>query len=209
MKKTSGRTAEPFPNDRVRCGSTKALRPDFCVQGFLSRVWSAHYYTVLLGVACGLFLAGCDLIGVQGGDWQQTSFRIGEGVWTTSVPATWEIQEPDPSTNIIFASQWQDINFVILQRPGSVDDNASIRRMYDAAAAELFYFYELSFDPGAWVFQAKDAPSNPIRQYHQKVMDIPGTDYFLLGSCSFDTTMRETFDCESLLDSWQRVDKES
>ncbi len=155
-------------------------------------------------------LSGC--FGEKSGSFFETTFtdrfQIGETIWQLSLPSGWGKVTPPEGSEAIFLTRKGTDNFSILRRQG-MSENLS-QKIWDQAPHDFFFFEPISFTENAWEFQARTSASLPIREFWQKIFPIPGTDFFLLGSCSFEIKTSDSSDCETILNSWQiSVDKKT
>ena len=144
------------------------------------------------------FLFGCDEESSPITDNSAMKFQIDETVFEVTLPTNWNTLSPE--SEAILLAQKGNENFVITQNETSAE---TFKQILENAKKELEYFEILSSSETKWQFKAKNSIHSPLREFHQKIITIPNTDFYLLGSCSFETAISTSTDCENILKNWK------
>jgi len=136
------------------------------------------------------------------------AFKVGDTQWGLELPDTWQRVPSPEGFSTVFLAQQENKNFVILQEQGATENLAT--DIMAKAQEDFLEFESLDIDEeiNTFRFRGKTTLDNPIREFVQKVFIVPGTDAFLLGSCSWEPSISSSVDCQNIIDSWQiSVDK--
>ncbi len=145
---------------------------------------------------------GCDSPLVLDSD-ETTKFKIGETTFSVSLPGGWQKQVEENQNEMIFNAVKNRDSFVIIQRINQIKGEKAPAIIYKSAKNDFFYFEEKSFSEKnkSWVFHGKLKNNSNLEVYYQKIISIPNTDFFLLGSCASENL--ENNDCKSVIDEFE------
>lgn len=160
------------------------------------------YFRQSLLIAYCLLLTGCfGLENLGNNDEEGIVFQIGENAWTLILPENWTETAPEtlPDETVMIAQNLTQ-NFIIEQHLHYQEDLS--QKILEHASTIFHYFEGLDLAENQWSFKAQSQANKPLRTYYQKVFPIPGTQNYLIGSCSHETII-EANDCETILSSWK------
>jgi len=150
----------------------------------------------------GIILLGCESPVVLNSG-QESRFKIGETTFSVSLPNGWTKQTEENQNEMIFNAVNNQDSFVILQRMNQRGNTPST--VFASARSDFFYFEEKSFSEKklTFVFHGKIKNTSNLKAYYQKIIPIPNTDFFLLGSCASGNL--ESNNCEKLISGFKVV----
>ncbi|MCK5460396.1 hypothetical protein KAI58_00225 [Candidatus Gracilibacteria bacterium] len=155
-------------------------------------------------IVLSIILTGCSYSFMQE-EWNTGKFKISNVIFEYKLPKDWTILHDELNIKNILIAQKNDENFIIQQLG---DTKTLSQTLYKEASKGFFYFHPISFSDELLVFQGKPSVNSPLREFHQKIIPIPNTEFFLYGSCSFEFMEGKTSDCKQIINSWKKsVDK--
>jgi len=160
---------------------------------------------VLLSFALLLFGCGGDEEGDIKTQPGQHQFKIAEDIFSVHIPDGWRTMKPPQDSETVYIAYHRHKNFVFLQKNGTHQETL-IEELKTAAEKEFFVFQNFSADPEnfRWSFAGKTSPSEPLRQYEQKVIFLAESDHYLLGSCAFEAHRSDKGACKKIISQWEK-----
>ncbi len=156
------------------------------------------YFLVLSFSLTGCFGSGEDSESLENTGTKSQSFKIGNTTWDSQIPKGWK-QGALLSEDMILNYQNLDESFVIIRRQGSIPPLESI---LEEAKSQFFSFETISKQVNLWQFKGKIRSQAPERLFWQRIHPIPNSNYFLLGSCSYEFIENRTSACENIIKNW-------
>ncbi len=154
-----------------------------------------------LSLAFILLLVGCGGAKTLNTKYIDDKFSFGDQAWQVKLPIDW--RKLPLEADVIYMARKSDENFVILEREKK--EVPISQQILESAESDFFQFEIEEFAANQWKFQGKPRASLPLRVFWQKVHEIPGSNKFLLGSCSYQVTKNESAqnECAVILNSWE------
>lgn len=150
-------------------------------------------------IGFSVFLTGC-FGSTSISEYDTKKFKISFSTFETIIPKEWMNIDPNNKKNEIMVAQKNDQNFIILHQDKFHNDLPSM--IIENLEHSFFSFKLLDQKDLEWRFQGKVSTENPTREFYQKIVPIPNSTQFLLGSCSFEPFEDRTSDCEQISADW-------
>ncbi len=146
-----------------------------------------------------VFLSGC----FNGNDPESINlqkFKINNTTFEISLPRTWEILTPNNKKGEIILAQKNDQNIIITHQYNFSEKTPEI--IINSLKKNLFSFKLLEKKEDIWLFEGKLSVKTLKRNFYQKIVLIPDSKEFLLGSCSSEVFENRKSDCNEILASF-------
>ncbi len=127
-------------------------------------------------------------------------FKIENSLFKFELTEEWETLTPNNKKGEVILAQKNDENFVITHQGNY--SNKTPEMIIQAIKQNFFSFELLEQNKKTWSFQGKLSAKTPKRKFHQKIILLPDSKQFLLGSCSEEVFEDRKSDCINILDSF-------
>ena len=163
---------------------------------------------IIISFFCTIILTGCgssinedfDNSSAENNKYSGIEISLQNNKWNMDLPDTWTKQPSFPEKGIIFLARNGSQNLVISHEKDFSENITD--RLIKTLKSSLSIIEEVSNNDGVLIFRGKLTVTTPMREFYQKASPIPGTNNFLLLSCSQEIKNIGTLDCPEIINSF-------